>query len=450
MKIMIIGDRRAGKTNFFHQLKQVVTENNKKKKKNILNRGKKKKVVVHSMDQLLTPQPYDIHSLVLSTRNDVEIGLSVWDFVGNRSYWPLYPLYFSDCAVYIIVWNLLSPTSLFCVRNWLYLVRSRVPRAAIVLVGTHADLDKVSLKIQLDIARSTYQNVFPNIKGIFTTGLDSYSKSINEIIKVIEDTSMKEKETYLDNYFSLEAQLNNRPRDKAPILTWEQFSKDCAFFTQEDNQIELAVKAADFLHLVGSLYVIPPPKQTKSRAKTRNFVPKKIIVADPLWIANLYTLLFTAERRGLIKKGRLRTSDLHDNIWNDQSVALPKNLFDTFLTFFQESELVYPLPSTAGQELLFPPALSSTKPFIQGKWDAINDVPHLQYSRIYKFQDSVPLGLLNRVIQNFIHLELTYWSTGILLSFDNCNFNDEHEKNEKNTSSAEDVNRHLLKKRTKV
>jgi len=212
-------------------------------------------------------------------------------------------------------------------------------------------MDKISLPIQLNIARSTILEVFPNnIKGIFTIGLENNTRVITDLVRLIEDISLKEKETFPDVYFNFESQMTGR-RDKSPILSWEQFVNDCQH-TVRENINDFTSKLINVFHLTGLAYVIPPPK---SRSKFSLVpIPKKLIITDPIWLGNLYFTLSFAADRGLIKRGKLKLADLQEYIWSDPSVGVPKtgNYMDILIHFFYEQEILYPLPDT--DDLFFP------------------------------------------------------------------------------------------------
>jgi GTPase SAR1 family protein len=66
-----------------------------------------------------------------------EITLNGWDFGGQRVYRPTHQLFFSSAAVYLVVWKPREGPQQGFVKEWIKLIKHRVPDAKILVVATH-------------------------------------------------------------------------------------------------------------------------------------------------------------------------------------------------------------------------------------------------------------------------------------------------------------------------
>jgi hypothetical protein len=66
-----------------------------------------------------------------------EITLNGWDFGGQRIYRPTHQLFFSEPAVYLVVWKPREGPQQGFVKEWIQLVKRREPDAKILVVATH-------------------------------------------------------------------------------------------------------------------------------------------------------------------------------------------------------------------------------------------------------------------------------------------------------------------------
>ncbi|XP_051920210.1 leucine-rich repeat serine/threonine-protein kinase 1 [Hippocampus zosterae] len=69
------------------------------------------------------------------------LAFSVWDVGGPSGPSAVTPCFFTDGALYVLVWNLtLGEEAVADLRTWLLNIEARAPRSAVVLAGTHLDL----------------------------------------------------------------------------------------------------------------------------------------------------------------------------------------------------------------------------------------------------------------------------------------------------------------------
>lgn len=77
-----------------------------------------------------------------STVEDDVVTLSVWDFAGQEIYHSAHEAFFSNQALYLVVWDMRnhSPRNIdLKVQFWIDLIQVRAPGSSIIVVGTHMD-----------------------------------------------------------------------------------------------------------------------------------------------------------------------------------------------------------------------------------------------------------------------------------------------------------------------
>uniref|UniRef100_A0A3P8VNF9 non-specific serine/threonine protein kinase n=1 Tax=Cynoglossus semilaevis TaxID=244447 RepID=A0A3P8VNF9_CYNSE len=69
------------------------------------------------------------------------VSFNVWDVGGQASMSTVNQCFFTDKALYVVVWNLaMGEEAVACLQTWLLNIEARAPNSAVVVVGTHLDL----------------------------------------------------------------------------------------------------------------------------------------------------------------------------------------------------------------------------------------------------------------------------------------------------------------------
>ncbi|XP_029701634.1 leucine-rich repeat serine/threonine-protein kinase 1-like isoform X2 [Takifugu rubripes] len=74
-------------------------------------------------------------------KNKDSVTFSVWDIGGPASMSTVNQCFFTDKALYVVIWNLaLGQEAVSNLQTWLLNIEARAPNSAVVIVGTHLDL----------------------------------------------------------------------------------------------------------------------------------------------------------------------------------------------------------------------------------------------------------------------------------------------------------------------
>ena len=94
--------------------------------------------------------------IVTHADSGTQISLNVWDFGGQPVYRPIYQLFFSAPAMYLVVWKPREGPQQGFVKEWITLIKHRAPDAKVLVVATHGGPGQR----QLDIDRQEIQDRF--------------------------------------------------------------------------------------------------------------------------------------------------------------------------------------------------------------------------------------------------------------------------------------------------
>ena len=91
------------------------------------------------------------NSMISVPLNGRNINLDVWDTAGQERYRSLTPMYFTNCAVCVMVYDITCYESFEALQDFLPIIDSRARDAAIVLVGNKNDQED-NRRVDLDEA----------------------------------------------------------------------------------------------------------------------------------------------------------------------------------------------------------------------------------------------------------------------------------------------------------
>ncbi|XP_039628634.1 leucine-rich repeat serine/threonine-protein kinase 1 [Polypterus senegalus] len=123
MKLIIVGPPRQGKSTLLEALQSGKVPQAMQKEATI------------SICTWELERPSGIKSVVDS------VEFSVWDIGGPASMSTVNQCFFTDKALYVVVWNLaMGEEAVANLQSWLLNIEARAPNAAVLVVGTHLDL----------------------------------------------------------------------------------------------------------------------------------------------------------------------------------------------------------------------------------------------------------------------------------------------------------------------
>jgi small GTP-binding protein len=156
------------------------------------------------------------------------IRFSVWDFAGQDIYYSTHQFFLTRDSIFLLVFNLVDPTTLEKVDYWLQSIQNRAPTAPIILVGTHCDSKKCNKDLLLDIehrVNTVFRPHFPSIRTFISVSCKS-KKNIDTLQSMIVRLVREQKIKYYPRaYLQLEDIIKaEKLLRMPPIMTLGEFT----------------------------------------------------------------------------------------------------------------------------------------------------------------------------------------------------------------------------------
>ena len=211
----------------------------------------------------------------------------LWDFGGQNIYHPLYTLFMSDPAIYMVVLNGRSDDK---PDEWLQFIHTFAPNSPVIIV-----INRIDENPRADINREYYLRKFKNIKRIIRCScknsdtaegrIDDLRQAIIDIVKGDERYKMNWK----DSWLSAKRELEEIGEES---ISYSQYSNICISYGVSDRKEKQEL--FDKLIQVGCIL---------------SFQQKTYNVLNPNWLSRSFSCLYSlAEKAPLdisIKKGYL-------------------------------------------------------------------------------------------------------------------------------------------------
>jgi GTPase SAR1 family protein len=265
------------------------------------------------------------------------ISFNSWDFGGQPVYRILHQFFFSNDAIYLLLWRAREGTELGNVRGWLRLIKRRIPQSArVILVATHAnerraDFDYASLKDEF---------------GDMLVGhaaVDSKSGSgISELKQLIAEQAAKLPDMGKEfSPFWLEARNEAlalaHPQDGQPAkprISFGEFEQICQNRKLEPDE---AIVLAKLLHSLGRLVYWADADELSNT-----------VILDAEWLTHAISYVLddaVTAQKGILTRDRLPA------IWGGRTAARSyayKNFdFPVLLHLMQLYEVSFPFHENA-------------------------------------------------------------------------------------------------------
>jgi GTPase SAR1 family protein len=130
LKLIMVGHKDAGKTQLFKKL--VVGTDAQVRNAEFHNYTVNQELIKKARTVCNVPVPDELNDLCIN----------IWDLAGNDYFHSSHEIFFSECALHLVVWNMtkhdLSDIDTY-VQYWIDLIQARAPHSSIIVVATHAD-----------------------------------------------------------------------------------------------------------------------------------------------------------------------------------------------------------------------------------------------------------------------------------------------------------------------
>jgi Leucine-rich repeat (LRR) protein len=280
-------------------------------------------------DGIASIEEWSLDNITLNGQKQ-SVQLSVWDFTGQESYWPLYQMFFDERAIYLVVFSAAEADPTVHLQQWLDMIAARCGKAAsIVLVGTKCD-DPSITQMKMDKLRSDLTARFAAkyaIKGVVFVS-NTTNTGLSDLKAVIDDELSKDRRVAAQNEvpksFLLLREMIIRERyyRTLPLMTWKEW-RAFALLAGIDTDEQLSA-ATTFLSEFGYVLQLQQPSAAAAAANDDDSLGgrplARLVVLHPQWLANFMASLQLVKAKyasasGLLSPANLRALLKLPHIW---------------------------------------------------------------------------------------------------------------------------------------
>ncbi len=284
-KIIFVGDGNAGKTTCLERLATgLFRERN----------------TTHGIEVRQISLPRKIKSQEISLLHDDtsashEMIFNCWDFGGQDIYRVTHQCYYSQDAIYLLLWNPRDKARRQGLEDWLENIRLRVGVAArVVIIATHADEDRRGYRVDYDGLLNEYSSIIVGFLEIDSkTGL-----GFDGLINTITDEAAR-----LPHVGDLVNRQWRFLRDDLlqhkPHISFDDFIRVCSRHKVREEEREPFLM---WLHAIGRVLFFHD-----------DLYLRNLIITEPEWLTKAMGCL-VADRNTLERRGELPHNDL-PRIW---------------------------------------------------------------------------------------------------------------------------------------
>jgi internalin A len=332
-KVLLVGEGKVGKTSLVAAL---------------LGEG-----FVENRD---TTHGIEIRSLAIPhPTQEITMTLRAWDFGGQEVYRITHQFFFSDRALYLVVWNAREGQEQNEVEGWLRRIRLRVgSNAPTLLIATHCDERKPELN-------------YPRFRQMFSGmvagrhQIDNRSgNGIAELRQAIADeaSGLPQMGKLLSVRWTAARDAILEKANTEPQIAFDQFKKACQHHKMDGKEI---TTLAQLLHDLGQIIYYGDDEGLRD-----------IVVLNPEWLTKAISYVLedgpTREAQGVLDHTRL------GEIWQDRvnGPTYPTRYHPYFLRLMEKFDVSYRLEGDDRHSLV-----AQLVPYEQPDlpWDATSPLP---------------------------------------------------------------------------
>ncbi len=324
-KLLIVGEGGVGKTSLFNAL------NGK------FLKGYETGTVGIEIGDLFLPYPGKV---------DIEMHLNCWDFAGQDFNYATHQFFFSNRALYLLVWNARHGYRQGKLYRWLENIKVRSPQAKVILVSTH--IDEPHSDYPLADLRAKYPQIVEvaEVSNKDRTGIEELRGLIQKQAEQLPLMGLRWPATWLKAAETTRALSDQHiTRRKLEELIQEN--------GLDENETQILMR---WLHDLGDILHFHDEEMIRD-----------LVVLDPEWMIKHVGLALRSDevkkRQGILTRIHLR------ELWPD----LDGYIQDHFLRMMDKFDLAYLIPDDPDDRSLIVERLSYDPVDYKEDWDAFKE-----------------------------------------------------------------------------
>lgn len=403
-KVVLLGSSGAGKTSLANTLAQNKPSCVKEEDRTIV------------LDRI----PWEIDM------NETLLDVSMIDFGGDEIYKIVHPLFLDESSLVLLVVNLARYSEETFTRDigtWINVLKTRVPEARVILVGTHVDCleNKEELFLKVEMVKEHFKDGHLKSEDFVIVSSKDF-QGIRDLRSCILDFVVKNGKVIPSDWMHIYNDLQNSEVVKnRPFLTFDVVKQ--LVDSRNKGVVEIFIrllKSKDestktmlsFFHNAGILLWYQHSDELKKfvfhRAEFLTEVMKvvfsdKIATGSVTFGGNFRHFLtsdsFEEAKQDLLRRGILSRS-LLKGLWRDHRIE--EDVFDAMIDLFTHLDLCYPMEKEGHRDgLRFPWFLTDDVPEVGYVKKLMHEAPCLGSHRLslkYVYPDMFPTPLYHNFV----------------------------------------------------
>ncbi|KAJ1069628.1 hypothetical protein K5549_006212 [Capra hircus] len=385
LKMIIVGPPRQGKSTLLE----------------ILQTGRAPQVV-HSEATIRTTK-WELQRPAGSRAKVESVEFTVWDIGGPASMATVNQCFFTDKALYVVVWNLaLGEEAVASLQFWLLNIEAKAPNAVVLVVGTHLDLIETKFRVErIATLRAYVLALCRSPSGSRATGFpDITCKHLHELsCKSLEGQeglrqlifqvtcNMKDVGSTIGcqrlagrliprSYLSLQEAVLAEQQRRSEQLVDQMPGSDIRDYEDLQSAISFLIETGSLLHFPDTSHGL-----------------RNLYFLDPIWLSECLQRIFNIKgSRSVAKNGVIRAEDLRLLL---VGTGFTKQTEEQYFQFLAKFEIALPV---ANDSYLLPHLLPS-KPGLDTHGMRHPTANTIQ--RVFKMS-FVPVGFWQRFIARML------------------------------------------------
>jgi Leucine-rich repeat (LRR) protein/GTPase SAR1 family protein len=346
------------------------------------------------------------------------IHLNTWDFGGQNVYRITHQFFFTQEAIYLLVWNPRSGAEQCRVREWLRMIGLRTGgNAKVIVVASHSPKDKTPYLPKYD-----RDNLPSNLRAMIVDEIAIDSEKGNNITE-LRDMIAKHAAglRFMGDPFpekwqkarAAVAALNPDKRKQVPHITYERFQVICQECGISDEE-QMFTLATVFMHNLGrTIYY-----GERHRASGSDALLANIMVLDSEWLSRAFVQVLedkeTNDNNGMLDHAWL------DRIWRthgrDDWLRFTWQEHPFLIRLMHAFDMSYVVRGSGGKRSLVPQLLPAAEPELP--WRSPPDCNGVKPVRLICRMEDEAHGLMPRFIVQTApyHRDCkAFWRDGVFL-----------------------------------
>jgi Leucine-rich repeat (LRR) protein/GTPase SAR1 family protein len=349
-----------------------------------------------------------------------KIQFNAWDFGGQKVYRIIQQFFFTEDAIYVLVWNPRDGVEKCQIREWLQMIEMRTDgKAKVIIVASHSPLHKTPYLPNYGKDRLPY-----NLAAMILDEIAIDSKlgdNVNELRQMLAKHAatlpyMGESfpESWKKSRDAIATLNSSTNKKRVPYIDYERFQNICRShgIVEEAHMLTLVTV---YMHNLGRVIYYG------NRHHTGGYDPllTNFIVLDAEWLSRAFLQILedktTNDNGGMLKHKWL------ERIWRlhgrDDWLKFSLQEHPFLIRLMHAFEMSYVVKGCDGQRSLVPQLLPAIEPSLP--WRYPSEHKNSQPVRLICKIENEIYGLMPRFIVNTADYQTdssTFWSNGVFLS----------------------------------